>query len=80
MLSERLFQLAHESTTDNAVSRGNHNFQRWIWRWLYLNQPAEQLEDDLRAIEELIDAQHLKTAQLVALAIKAETLESMLAQ
>lgn len=80
MLSNRLYELSHAESSDGDVLRENQNFQRWIWRWLYLNQSTENLEAELDAISTLINTQHLKSAQLFTLAIKAETIETLLQQ
>jgi hypothetical protein len=79
MLSERLFALAEERAADNdVVLKGPHYFQRWIWRWLYIDQSAERAASELEAIESLVEVQHLKPDQLLTLALKAEILEQLL--
>lgn len=77
-LSSKLYEMANPAADDFVADHRRRQFL-WIWFWIFINQSAENIENELNQISTYLDEDaDIKPEQLLHLSWKAEALEQLL--
>lgn len=77
LLSSQLYDLA-KSASDAPLDHHKRPCFFWIWYWLFINQPAQVLHQELDDLAALLNTPFDPPHLILELAWKAEALEFLL--